>query len=86
MSDGKPLHECTLEELVEALGPSVETEVGPQGSHLESVLGNMAVLSEIKEREAEREAAEIALEKWPDLRDGTDGEVEGWLESMEGDE
>lgn len=69
MSDGKPLSECTLEELVEAVGPRVYRDVGSGGEHTGQVLGQMAILAEISDRDAEDEAIEIAKEKF-------DGE--GW--------
>lgn len=79
------LEDATLEQLVEALGPRVYRDVGPQGQNVGKVLGQMAIISEIHDRGAIREAAELALEKWPELKEGIDEDTEDWLDGLEED-
>lgn len=77
------VEDASLDQLVEALGPRVYKDVGPKGENLEKVLGQMAIISEIHDRGAVREAAEIALEKWPELEEGLDEDVKDWLDGLE---
>lgn len=70
---------ATLRQLVVSLGPAVEDGMRPDGSNAVSVLAEMAVLGEIQSRDAEREAAEIAVDVWPELAEELDGDIEDWL-------
>lgn len=84
MAESKPLEEATVEELVEALGPIVNVrDVGHHGENVGEVLGNVAIVQELHDRGAMREAAKLALEKWPEQKEHLDQPVEEWLAGFE---
>jgi len=76
----KSLEEASLEELVEALGPRIRRDVGSHGEYTMEMIAQMGILAEIEKRGKRKEAAKIALEKWPELEEDLDPEVKEGLE------